>query len=69
MREYGVLFPKLKSHISKVVCKKTYSFDDVVTTSHPIYKSGYWSHRRRMVSHREALRLDAIIKNVILKYF
>lgn len=63
MRERGILFPGTKSSINHEVSKKTYSFDNIPA-------SHYFGNdfQEKMVSHEEALRLDAIARE-ILKYY
>lgn len=66
--EKGILFPKAKKTVRE--SKKTFCFADV-------HESALWDRNKesklyrkpRMVSHKQANRFDAIIQNVILKYF
>ncbi len=66
--EKGILFPKAKKTVSE--SQKTFCFADV-------HESALWDRnkssgayrKRKMVSHRQANHLDAVIQNFILKYF
>ena len=66
--EKGILFPKVEKTVRE--SEKTFCFADV-------QESALWDgkktvrpgRKQKMVSHRQALHLDAIIQDVILKYF
>lgn len=66
--EKGILFPKAEKTVRE--SEKTFCFADV-------QESALWDgnnsarpgRKRKMVSHKEALHLDAIIQDFILKYF
>ena len=62
--ERGILFPQYtKTDSSKVVSEKTFCFADVM-------RSDYWDmNGMEDISHEQALQLDAIAQNILLKHF
>ena len=66
--EKGILFPKAEKTIRE--SEKTFCFADVRESAlWDGNKSAQPGRKRKMVSHKQALHLDAIIQDVILKYF
>lgn len=66
--EKGILFPKAPKTVRE--SEKTFCFADVQESAlwdgNKTVKPG---RKRKMVSHKEALRLDAIMQDFIMKYF
>ncbi len=66
--EKGILFPKAEKTVRE--SKKTFCFADVQESAlWDGNKSARLGREQKMVSHKQALQLDAIIQGVILKYF
>lgn len=66
--EKGILFPKAQKTVRE--SEKTFCFADVQDSAlWDGNKSAKPGRKRRMVSHDQALQLDAIIQDFILKYF
>ena len=66
--EKGILFPKAEKTIRE--SEKTFCFADVRESAlWDGNKSASPGRKRKMISHKEALHLDAIIQDFILKYF
>lgn len=66
--EKGILFPKAEKTVRE--SEKTFCFADVQESAlWDGNKSARPGRKRKMVSHKEALHLDAIIQDFILKYF
>ncbi|MCI9218359.1 MAG: hypothetical protein HFH94_01245 [Lachnospiraceae bacterium] len=66
--EKGILFPKSKKTIKEN--PKTFCFADVQESNMWDRNKSSKSYRKqKMVSHKQATHLDAIIQDVILKYF
>lgn len=62
--EQGILFPQYThTNNSKVVSEKIFCFADVM-------QSDYWDMQEMEdISHEQALQLDAIAQNILLKHF
>lgn len=66
--EKGILFPKAEKTVRE--SEKTFCFADVLESAlWDGNKSASPGRKQKMVSHKQALQLDAIIQDVILKYF
>ena len=66
--EKGILFPKAQKTVRE--SEKTFCFADVqeiaLWDGNKSAKSG---RKRKMVSHKQDLQLDAIMQDFIIKYF
>lgn len=61
MLERGILFPQSDRNVEE--SKKIFCFADIEE------RTVWDENKQRRISHRQAERLDAFIKNIILKYF